>query len=90
MTAGRRAAAAERSQRGRARERFARLQQRLVPRVGRDAPQRARRVDRRRAVVAPDPPVTGAALQALEERLLFLLLLLRQPRLQVIYVTGRR
>jgi hypothetical protein len=31
----------------------------------------------------------GAAYQALEERFLFLLLLLRQPRLQVIYLTGR-
>jgi hypothetical protein len=40
--------------------------------------------------VAPDGPhMTGAAVQALEERFLFLLLLLRQPRLQVIYVTGR-
>ena len=40
--------------------------------------------------VAPDGPhTTGAALQVLEERFLFLLLLLRQPRLQVIYLTGR-
>jgi hypothetical protein len=40
--------------------------------------------------VAPDGPhTTGAGLQVLEERFLFLLLLLRQPRLQVIYLTGR-
>jgi PGM1 C-terminal domain len=31
----------------------------------------------------------GAVLQALEERMLFLLLLLRHPRLRVIFVTGR-
>ena len=29
-------------------------------------------------------------MQAYEERFLFLLLLLRQPRLRIIYVTGRR
>jgi len=45
-------------------------------------------------VVVPSvaPPTTddnGAAMQALEERFLFLLLLLRQPRLRVIYLTGR-
>jgi hypothetical protein len=39
--------------------------------------------------VAPGPESTGAVLQAYEERMLFLLLLLRQPRLQLIYVTGR-
>ena len=33
--------------------------------------------------------VTGADIQANEERFLFLLLLLREPRLQMIYVTGR-
>ena len=31
----------------------------------------------------------GTAVQALEERMLFLLLLLRKPRMRVIYVTGR-
>jgi len=35
------------------------------------------------------PDLSGALVQAYEERYLFLLLLLRQPRLQVIYVTGR-
>ena len=40
--------------------------------------------------VTPDATHTGATLQALEERLLFLLLLLRKPRMRVIYVTGRR
>jgi hypothetical protein len=39
--------------------------------------------------VTPDPTMVGARVQALEERFLFLLLLLRQPRLRVIYVTGR-
>lgn len=37
----------------------------------------------------PEPNANGAVVQAFEERLLFLLLLLRFPRLQVIYVTGR-
>ena len=39
--------------------------------------------------VTPDATQSGTALQALEERMLFLLLLLRKPRLRVIYVTGR-
>jgi hypothetical protein len=40
--------------------------------------------------VEPDrAEATGAEIQAHEERFLFLLLLLRQPRLQLIYVTGR-
>ena len=40
--------------------------------------------------VAPDrADAAGAEIQALEERFLFLLLLLRQPRLQLVYVTGR-
>ena len=39
--------------------------------------------------VTPDATHTGTVLQALEERILFLLLLLRQPRLRIIYVTGR-
>ena len=32
---------------------------------------------------------SGAAVQAYEERFLFMLLLLRQPRLRIVYVTGR-
>jgi hypothetical protein len=39
--------------------------------------------------VTPDGTQSGADLQALEERMLFLLLLLRKPRMRVIYVTGR-
>ena len=39
--------------------------------------------------VAPGASHSGAELQALEERMLFLLLLLRKPRMRVIYVTGR-
>jgi hypothetical protein len=38
--------------------------------------------------MTPDPATPGSVVQALEERFLFLLLLLRQPRLQVIYVTS--
>jgi hypothetical protein len=41
------------------------------------------------SVAPPTADDHGAALQALEERFLFLLLLLRQPRLRVIYLTGR-
>jgi len=39
--------------------------------------------------VTPDATQDGATVAALEERFLFLLLLLRQPRLQIIYLTGR-
>jgi pheganomycin biosynthesis PGM1-like protein len=38
--------------------------------------------------VTPDPSTPGSIVQAQEERFLFLLLLLRQPRLQMIYVTS--
>ena len=38
---------------------------------------------------APTAETAAAEVQAYEERFLFLLLLLRQPRLRVIYVTGR-
>ena len=71
-------------------ERFARLQERLI------AVWSAMRLNEPGESivvvpsVAPDrPEVNGAELQAYEERFLFLLLLLRHPRLQVIYVTGR-
>ena len=69
--------------------RFERLQERLVPsgarcgstsRASRSSWCRPSRPTRRQG---------GAVVQALEERFLFLLLLLRQPRLQVIYLTGR-
>ena len=70
--------------------RFDALQRRLVP------AWRAMRLNEagESIVVVPsvEPDVqdpTGAAIQAYEERFLFLLLLLRQPRLQVVYVTGR-
>ena len=57
---------------------------------GRCGCNRPGRVDRRRAVDhARRPTQPGAVIQALEERILFLLLLLRQPRLRLIYVTGR-
>jgi hypothetical protein len=40
--------------------------------------------------ITPDDPTTpGALVQIYEERMLFLLLLLRQPRLQLVFVTGR-
>jgi pheganomycin biosynthesis PGM1-like protein len=69
--------------------RFARLQERLVP------VWKAMRLNQPGESivvlpsVSPDATQGGADLQALEERFLFLLFLLRQPRLQVIYVTGR-
>jgi len=69
--------------------RFARLQQRLVPvwdGLRLNQPGESIVVV---PSVAPDSTQGGAAVQSLEERLLFLLLLLRQPRLRVIYVTGR-
>jgi pheganomycin biosynthesis PGM1-like protein len=71
-------------------ERFARLQERLI---GVWSAMRLNEPGESIVVVpsvAPDrPEVNGAELQAYEERFLFLLLLLRHPRLQVIYVTGR-
>jgi len=71
-------------------ERFSRLQERLVGVWG------AMRLNQAGESIVVVPSVTpdgtqssGASLQALEERFLFLLLLLRQPRLRVIYLTGR-
>src|SRR4051794_19840247 len=69
--------------------RFARLQQRLVPLW---SAMRLNQPGESVVVVpsvAPDATQSGAALQALEERMLFLLLLLRKPRVRLIYVTGR-
>jgi len=71
------------------RARFALLQQRLVPVWG---ALRLNQPGESIVVVpsvTPDATQTGAIVQALEERLLFLLLLLRQPRIRVIFVTGR-
>jgi len=70
-------------------ERFARLQERLVP-----VWRMMRLNDPAESLVvvpsiAPPPGDMGSVVQAYEERLLFLLLLLRQPCLQLIYVTGR-
>ena len=70
-------------------ERFARLQQRLVPVWN---ALRLNQPDESIVVVpsvVPDSTQGGAVVQALEERLLFLLLLLRKPRMRVIYLTGR-
>jgi len=69
--------------------RFARLQQRLVPlweAMRLNQPGESILVV---PSVTPDGTQSGADLQALEERMLFLLLLLRKPRMRVIYVTGR-
>jgi hypothetical protein len=69
--------------------RFARLQERLVPLWG---ALRLNQPGESIVVVpsvSPDATHTGTVLQALEERMLFLLLLLRKPRMRVIYVTGR-
>ena len=70
-------------------DRFARLQERLVP-----VWRMMRLNDPAESLVvvpsiAPPPGDMGSVVQAYEERLLFLLLLLRQPCLQLIYVTGR-
>jgi PGM1 C-terminal domain len=69
--------------------RFGRLQQRLVPLW---TAMRLNQPGESIVVVpsvAPDSTQSGTVLQALEERMLFLLFLLRKPRLRVIYVTGR-
>jgi hypothetical protein len=69
--------------------RFAALQQRLVPLW---EAMRLNQPGESIVVVpsvTPDGSQSGTALQALEERMLFLLLLLRKPRMRVIYVTGR-
>lgn len=69
--------------------RFSRLQERLVPVW---SSMRLNEPGESLVVVpsiAPPPGDTGVVVQGFEERLLFLLLLLRQPRLQLIYVTGR-
>jgi hypothetical protein len=71
-------------------ERFARLQRRLVPVWETLRVNRAGQSIVVLPSVSPDPTQnSGAALQALEERFMFLLLLLRGPRLRVIYLTGR-
>ena len=71
------------------RARFDRLQQRLVP------TWQAMRMNRpgESLVVVPsitpdDSSTPGALVQTYEERMLFLLLLLRQPRLQMVFVTS--
>src|SRR5215218_675239 len=69
--------------------RFAHLQERLVPlweAMRLNQPGESILVV---PSVTPDATQSGADLQALEERMLFLLLLLRKPRMRVIYVTGR-
>jgi hypothetical protein len=69
--------------------RFGRLQQRLVPLW---TAMRLNQPGESIVVVpsvAPDATQGGTVLQALEERMLFLLFLLRKPRLRVIYLTGR-
>ena len=69
-------------------ERFVRLQERLKP-LWRD--MRLNLPGESIVVipsVTPDPSTPGSIVQAQEERFLFLLLLLRQPRLRMIYVTS--
>lgn len=70
--------------------RFAALQEKLVP-LWRSI--RALNQDEQTIVVVPamhaDVEMRGAEMQAYEERFLFLLLLLRQPRARLVYVTGQ-
>jgi hypothetical protein len=70
--------------------RFDALQQRLVPLW---TSIRALNQDPQTIVVVPsmgmDVDLRGSEVQAYEERFLFLLLLLRQPRARLIYVTGQ-
>ncbi|MBA2564925.1 MAG: hypothetical protein H0V09_05830 [Gemmatimonadetes bacterium] len=70
--------------------RFDRLQQRLVPLW---ASIRSLTQDEQTIVVVPSMSVeialSGAEMQAYEERFLFLLLLLRQPRARLVYVTSQ-
>ena len=69
---------------------FEQLQEKLVP-MWKD--MRAMTTAERTIVVVPSQTVEfdvkGAEMQALEERYLFLLLLLRQPRVRMIYVTSQ-
>lgn len=71
-------------------QRFDALQERLVP-LWRSI--RELTGDEQTIVVLPsltvDFPLEGALLQAYEERFLFLLLLLRQPRARLVYVTSQ-
>lgn len=71
---------------------FPRLQQKLVPLWS-----SIRQMTEAEQTIVVVPSITldaeglsGSLVQALEERFLFLLLLLRQPRARVIYVTGQR
>src|SRR5262249_46714889 len=70
--------------------RFGRLQQKLVP-LWRSI--RAFNQEEQTIVVVPsitaEFDIKGAEMQAYEERFLFLLLLLRQPRARLIYVTSQ-
>ncbi len=73
-----------------AQRRFEQLQEKLVP-MWKD--MRAMTAAERTIVVVPSQTVEfdvkGAEMQALEERYLFLLLLLRQPHARMIYVTSQ-
>ncbi|MFQ5973953.1 MAG: peptide ligase PGM1-related protein, partial [Alphaproteobacteria bacterium] len=75
---------------GEAAERFDRLQKKLVRMWG---SMREMTADERSIVVVPSQStefdIKGAEVQAYEERFLFLLLLLRQPRVRLIYVTSQ-
>jgi hypothetical protein len=71
-------------------ERFEALQKKLVP-LWKSI--RALSQDEQTIVVVPsmgvDAELKGSEMQAYEERFLFLLLLLRQPRARLVYVTGQ-
>ncbi len=71
-------------------DRFDRLQKKLIP-LWKSIQEFNQ--DEQTIVVVPsltvDYPLQGSVLEAYEERFLFLLLLLRQPRAQLIYVTSQ-
>jgi hypothetical protein len=72
--------------------RFEELQRKLVPLW---SSIRAMTGDEQTIVVVPSitldsEGLTGSLMQAFEERFLFLLLLLRQPRARLLYITGQR
>jgi hypothetical protein len=72
--------------------RFEELQRRLVPLWSsiRELTQKEQTIVVVPSITLDSEGMAGSTMQAYEERFLFLLLLLRQPRARMIYVTGQR